>query len=278
MKTKLIIFSFVVFLFSVEAHAAILFQDDFDGYKDSASNHGWQVSSAVSFPSNEGYNGSRGAKISYTVAGTPPYWFGWNGISSFNRPALHVRFYFRVAAGQGGSKFIKLFGKKDGVGYANTTFPLESGGSISGARYGSGSGTDNDTQAYNYLKGISTDQSVIFQKYSSGFTPDDKWHCFEIYMKYNTDNKRDGEYKIWIDGVLRMHTTNVKNRNNANTRAFASLQFANYTATSTSYVRPLWYDNIVVSDEYIGPIGFSSVDPPPSQSVTPSQVEGFKAE
>lgn len=272
MKKKLILISFFIFTFGIEANAAVLFQDDFDGYTDSPSNHGWQIASAVSAPSNEGYNGSRGIKISYTTDGTPPYWFGWNGLRSFNRSALFVRFYFRTGPNQGGNKFVKLFGKTNGTGYANTTFPLESGGSIFAVRYGNGSSTANDTQTLNSLNGKSNDPAVIFQKYTSTFTPDNKWHCFEIYMKYNTDNNRDGVYKVWIDGVLRLHTTNVKNRHNANTRAFDSLQFANYTATSTSTVRPLWYDNIVVADEYIGPIGSSSL---PSPTV-PKPVEGFK--
>lgn len=276
MKTKFWLCCFFILLITFEANAAILFQDDFDGYTDSPSNHGWAIGSAVTAVDGEGYNGSRGVKVSYTTAGTGPYWFGWAGIGSYNRPAIYVRFYFKTANNNGGMKFCKLFGKQDGAGYANATVPLEGGSSnvIYAVRYGMGY-KDNDTQTKNALKGPPnyTDEKVVFQAYSESFTPDNQWHCFEFYMKYNTDNNRDGEYKVWIDGELRLHTTNVLNRNNTNTRAFRSIDFANYTATNTTHVRPIWYDNVVISDDYIGPDG----DIPPSLDV-PDVVQGFKKE
>lgn len=259
---------------STSLNAEILFQDDFDGYTDSPENHGWHMSSAISIPSNEGYNGSRCAKVAYTRSGTSPYWMGWNGIGGYNVDRIYVRFYYKVDANQGGCKFIKLFGKSDDDGYANSTIPLEqSDGRPKYVRYGRGNSIVNDCQDFVRFTGKTTDPNVTVLTCSEGITPDGEWHCFEFYMKYNTDGNRDGEYMVWYDGTLRLHATNVVNRNNANLGEFRSIDFANYTATSTDYGRPLWYDNIVIADEYIGPIGESREDftPPTTNGHRPSR-------
>ena len=68
-------------------------------------------------------------------------------------------------------------------------------------------------------------------------------------MKYNSDDKRDGVIKVWIDGELRLHATNVKNRHNANIPEFQQVRLADYTSSSKTW--SLSYDDVQMSTEFI---------------------------
>jgi hypothetical protein len=255
MKKNLTFLIIAILINNSEVLADILFQDNFDAYNDTPSNHGWSAGTAVSLVQNEGWNNSNCVKIVYTNSGTAPYVFSWSGISNLNKNKIYIRFYYKTSVNQGGMKFCKLFGKDTGYNYANTTIPLEQNdGKLDYIRYGDGGGLTNDTQDYiNLTSGAITDSSVVVQTYGKEVVPDNTWHCVEFYMKYNSNNNRDGEYKLWLDGVLILHATNVKNRHNDNTPEFSRIGFGDYTATSTG-TRYIYYDNIVFSDEYIGPL------------------------
>ncbi len=263
---RFVIICSVVFLGMVickDVGAEIIFQDDFDGYSDSPANHGWGVSSNISMVDDQGVNGSRCAMVTYNCSGTSPYWFGVN-VSSFNRNALYVRFYFKVDDPSGGCKFLKLFGKRDQPeGYANTTLAINYYNSLLyEISYGDGSGTTNDTQTIIRYAGKHSDSNVNVLVAEGPFDPrDGKWHFYEFYMKYSDDGKRNGEYKVWIDGQLRVHAVNVKNRHDDNSNEFDSVQLANYCHSNWSHTWHLWYDNVVIADEYIGPFGPSGEPP-----------------
>lgn len=271
-----VFFLFLALVTSVSAHAAVLFQDNFDSYNDSPANHGWSTSkvsptSNISMVDGQGVGGSRAVMITYDRPGTGPYWFGVN-VGKFNRNAIFVRFYFRVDDPSGGSKFLKLFGKKDEpVGCANTTLMINYFHSdLYEISYGNGSGTANDTQTVIRYAGAHSDSDVQVPVAEGPFDPrDGQWHCYEFYMKYNDDNLRNGEYKVWIDGKLYVHATNVKNRNIKNSNEFASVQLANYCNNNWAHTWHLWYDNVVIADEYIEPIASAT-------NKMPQSVQGFQ--
>ena len=251
-----------VILFS-PAYAGVFFQDDFESYTGSITN--WNTGNQVSLTTNNCHSGSKCVKITFTDPGTSPYLFQKN-ISSYNLGEIYVRFYFKLddasVCCDGGAKFFKLFGRRNSPqGYANSTFALGAWNSIiSGVLYGNGGSVENDTQQYIRLDGSKTDSSVNLVTFTSLFDGrDEKWHSYEAYMKYNTNGKRDGEYKIWIDGELRMHATNVKNRNDLNARVFDEVRLADYHHNYGSKTWSLWYDDVVFSTSYIGLIGGNPV-------------------
>jgi len=250
-----------VFLFIISAshtsYGKIFFQSDFDSHSDPLSMPGWKTGSNVSLDPNGGLNFSQCVRVCYTSGGTGPYLLS-HSIGNLNLSELYIRFYFKVDKPSGGAKFLKLFGKRnDPVGYANSTFGLHYyDGNLKEISYGSGSSVKNDTQTIIRYNGKHTDRNVIIQHASRPFMPvNGQWHCFEAHIKYNGNWKRDGLYEVWIDGKLRIKATNIKNRNEKNSMYFERVGLANY-CHNPAFKQPwtLWYDNFIISDEYIGPI------------------------
>lgn len=89
-----------------------------------------------------------------------------------------------------------------------------------------------------------------------GVIAKDRWICAEFMLRQNTPGQPDGEQAFWIDGRLLGHWRGL------NWRKSASLQ-AN-ALTLESYVTDRWtknptntvyFDNLVIAREYIGPAG-----------------------
>lgn len=84
----------------------------------------------------------------------------------------------------------------------------------------------------------------------------DRWICAEFMLKHNTPGEPDGEQAFWIDGRLLGHWRGINWRKTANLQANA--------LTLESYVTDRWtknptnivfFDNLVIAREYIGPAG-----------------------
>jgi hypothetical protein len=77
-------------------------------------------------------------------------------------------------------------------------------------------------------------------------------------MRYNTDGNRDGVYKVWVDGTLRLIATNVINKNNSDIRELERISFGDY---ANQFVNnwSIWFDDIIISTE--DPQGIESVGP-----------------
>jgi hypothetical protein len=83
----------------------------------------------------------------------------------------------------------------------------------------------------------------------------DRWICAEFMLKHNTPGQPDGEQAFWIDGRLLGHWTGVNWRQNEGLKANA--------LTLESYVTDRWtrnptntvyFDNLVIAREYVGPV------------------------
>ncbi len=101
--------------------------------------------------------------------------------------------------------------------------------------------------------------------WGNGFRPEaqsnivrDKWTCVELMLLHNTPGSHDGEQAYWIDGELRGHWRGYNWRTNPGL-------FAN-AFTLESYVTDRWtkqpvnivyFDNVVIAKEYIGPVSGS---------------------
>ena len=84
----------------------------------------------------------------------------------------------------------------------------------------------------------------------------DRWICAEFMLKQNTPGEPDGEQAFWIDGQLLGHWRGLNWRKTAGLQANA--------LTLESYVTDRWtknptntvfFDNLVIAREYIGPAG-----------------------
>jgi hypothetical protein len=82
-----------------------------------------------------------------------------------------------------------------------------------------------------------------------------RWYCFEMMIKANTPPAHDGELKMWIDGRLVAHYTDLFYRDVSDLRINQFTYSAYVGGTWTSKRdQKLWDDQIVVAREYIGPI------------------------
>lgn len=99
--------------------------------------------------------------------------------------------------------------------------------------------------------------------WGNSFLPDsqpniqrDRWYCVEFMLKHNTPKQPDGEQAYWIDGKLSGHWKGINWRTDPKLQANAF--------TLESYVTDRWtqqqinivyFDNVVIAKEYIGPTG-----------------------
>ena len=113
-----------------------------------------------------------------------------------------------------------------------------------------------------------------------------KWQCVEMMIKLNTPNRPDGELALWLDGKLvghfkkGIHTTKWTGMGfkqlNEGGETFPGFNFRNSSKLKLNFfwllhyvtdsndrrnrinsppeTNPVWFDNIVVAEKYIGPI------------------------
>jgi len=89
----------------------------------------------------------------------------------------------------------------------------------------------------------------------------DRWYCIEIHVKINSSEKiADAVSEMWVDGKKVFSLTNFRwygpqDEAISGIGTF-ELQHVYYNRSNTN--QPTYMDNIVIADEYIGPIGSSS--------------------
>jgi len=84
----------------------------------------------------------------------------------------------------------------------------------------------------------------------------DRWICVEMMLKHNTPGKADGQQAFWIDGQLLGHWAEIPWRTSpdlwANAFTLESYVTDRWTKQEQNIV---WFDQVVIAKEYIGPIG-----------------------
>ncbi len=92
------------------------------------------------------------------------------------------------------------------------------------------------------------------------------WYCIEMMLKPNSPDKQDGELKLWINGRLKMHTTNIRWRTVSELQTNWVNHSAYFGGNWTSPKDQTRYeDNMVVANAYIGPLGKSPKQAPEQQ-------------
>lgn len=253
---KLIVFSvFFAVISSYIANAAVLFQDDFDGYIDGLENHGWTVGNSISVVSGTECYSGRCAKIQFTSEGTSDYILTRH--IGYNEAYYQFRFKRTNHTTCGGCKFLKLRAVDTWDNYANITFQMDYGsGIIDQVDHGCGISLTNDQGCGGRLGNSVTwnENGVVVTAGQMYDFPDENWHVFEAYVKLNSDGNADGAYTMWVDGVKYREVINVKMRDDQNPSAFSYMLLGDYNRYDNceSYLYELYYDNVVISDRYIG--------------------------
>ena len=84
----------------------------------------------------------------------------------------------------------------------------------------------------------------------------ERWICAEFMLKHNTPGKPDGEQAFWIDGHLLGHWRGINWRKTEGLKANA-LTLESYVTDrwTKNPVNTVYFDNLVIAREYIGPAG-----------------------
>jgi hypothetical protein len=79
-----------------------------------------------------------------------------------------------------------------------------------------------------------------------------RWYCFEVMIGLNEPGKSDGEQAFWIDGKKLLHMKDIRWRD-SDILKLNFMWFAVYIHKAVQD-NTCWYDNLVISTEYIGPL------------------------
>lgn len=83
-----------------------------------------------------------------------------------------------------------------------------------------------------------------------------RWHCVEFMLQHNTPSHPDGEQAFWINGELQGHWKGYNWRTDAKLQANAFTLESYVTNRWTKQrVNIVYFDNVVIAKEYIGPAG-----------------------
>jgi hypothetical protein len=106
----------------------------------------------------------------------------------------------------------------------------------------------------------------------------DRWTCFELMVEANTLGQADGRVGLWMDGTLIADHPGLRFRTIAELKA----RYITPVAVYASEVRPnqtMWYDDVVIATQYIGPMAGSSAPvitvPPTNRTVFVGQAATF---
>jgi len=86
-----------------------------------------------------------------------------------------------------------------------------------------------------------------------------KWYCVEFMTKCNTPAKDDGQVAFWLDGAKLAHHKGINWRSDEKLRLNAFWLMLYVTTRSVKDKTPgranrVWFDDVVVATEYIGPV------------------------
>lgn len=116
---------------------------------------------------------------------------------------------------------------------------------------------------YSYWHEMKTKWGTVFNGKQDQIEPG-RWYCVEVMLKANTSpDKSDGEQAFWVDGELYGHFDGLRWRttNDLKINSFWLLFYNtdqparhNKDQHAKDRIMEVWFDDIVIATEYIGPI------------------------
>ena len=140
-----------------------------------------------------------------------------------------------------------------------------------------GGGTNDYVWVYAIPK-LNPAPNSSYDDYDNGINGEDdgnfifetnKWYCIETHFKLNSDeNTSDGVVEAWIDGVKVFGVENYKFYGTAEDKfTVNNLEFQHIYYNRSPNDQPTYMDNIVIADEYIGPVIPEKTTPTPPQNL-----------
>jgi len=95
----------------------------------------------------------------------------------------------------------------------------------------------------------------LWQNDYRGYLERNRWYCIEQYLQMNTPGLQDGVMRVWIDGRLAWEKTDWRWRHIADLK-IEEIWMNVYHGGTTPVGQDvhLYIDNVVIADEYIGPM------------------------
>lgn len=98
-----------------------------------------------------------------------------------------------------------------------------------------------------------------------------RWVCLELMMRLNTPGEADGVMAFWVDGALALEQTGMLWRNTPEIQMNKAWLMHYIAPGDTGRSNKIWFDDVVVSTEYIG-CGGSETIPSPAPSPLPTDL------
>ena len=256
----------------VTAHAAVIFADNFEDCELGArwDEKGAGQGKALSFaPAGGGMGGARCMKVEARLGENQG-----DGLTKWFEPAdtVHVRFCVRFdAACDYVHHFVTLRANKGlrggdkWTGFGGAGLQPAGGERFSTALEPWGNWAKwpapGKWNFYSYWHEMRASPDGKF--WGNQFLPDpqdaiakERWICAEFMLKHNTPGQPDGEQAMWIDGRLLGHWRGINWRKTESLKANA-LTLESYVTDrwTKNPVNTVFFDNLIIAREYIGPAG-----------------------
>jgi len=280
---------------------SVVFTDNFEAYtgnrltvQGSAWNNVWG-DIVITQGAATAHSGSKAARVTHNAS--PQSIGAWRDFGTNGFQTLHVRYYMKFHPEFPGAwhSGMNLFGGAPGVNQGSSTGVRPNGanhffvGLDALAPFLSWSLPGNRPPGFNFLYVYHMRQGGNYgdnfyptgqvtpggrDLFDGSFVPRpaiilqrDRWYSFEIMVRVNTPGQRNGRAAFWIDGELagdfpglEFRNTNSLKVNFVTLSTYSEYQHAN---------KVLWYDDVVASRSYIGPM-VSSI--PPLQKPTDLRI------
>jgi len=228
------------------AQAETYYHNDFNGQDAGAL----ALGSDVTISPSGGRNGSPALCMTYDRQGVAGHWASFD-LSTYKTQELWVELDVRIQGEPaGGMKFVKFFGNWNTHSQNNMTLGVDPwqqvnrevsyyGDTICVARWDGGDACPDDVLLPTH---IVTSAPIDLRGNS--------WNRYKAFVKRADQGQKNGEVKIWFNGILRAHIINMDSNPGSvlNPTYFEGMTFGDYanerTFTSTWY---FWMDNLTVS-------------------------------
>ncbi|MBI4601812.1 MAG: hypothetical protein HY721_07610 [Planctomycetes bacterium] len=258
----------------IAAHAAVIFADDFEGEDlkrkwNDARDEGGEVLSLVDESGAAPFLGRKTLKVTATLGKNTG-----GGLTKWFEPAdaVFIRFYVKFDPGCDyvhhfctlrANKGLRGGDRWSGFGGAGVKPQGDERFSTALEPWGNWGRWEPPGRwnfySYWHEMAPSPDSKYwgnSFRPKEGGAIPRGRWICAELYLKHNEPGKADGEQAFWIDGELRGHWKGIDWRKTPGLRANAFTLESYVTDRWTkSPVNVVFFDNVVIAREYIGPCG-----------------------
>ena len=227
-------------------HPEWLWCDDFEVSRPLSASYADIAANGMSIDSSDAYAGRYALRQLYTAGQVDAGWI--IRVDTAGYPDhVFMRFYFKLGAGFSGTS-LTMGGirSRERFGAWNTKYSFALNivsGAVNATMYGPMSSQANST---GYLFEDNTGFVLIGNEHTG------RWVPFEMELQLNTSGNADGACRVWVDDTLRIEHSGIDVRGSDTSKINEAI-LAPYFNTGSPKAQSLYYDNLVISTQKIGP-------------------------